>query len=82
MCDVFPVYCACRLRGTDGTCGDVAEFAKEAMGNQSLDQNEILCLRWAHDDPNPVAQDAINRLVSYYLRFIYASLRTRCRCDM
>ncbi|CAM9152796.1 unnamed protein product, partial [Ectocarpus fasciculatus] len=38
-----------------------AEFAKEAMGNQSLDQNEILCLRWAHDDPNPVAQDAINR---------------------
>lgn len=31
------------------------------MGNQSLDHDEILCLRWAHDDPNPVAQDAINR---------------------
>ena len=40
---------------------DVIEFAKEAMGNQSLDQDEILCIRWAHDDPNPVAQDAINR---------------------
>ncbi len=38
-----------------------SEFAKEAMGNQSLDQNEILCIRWAHDDPNPVAQDSINR---------------------
>ena len=37
------------------------EFAKEAMMNQSLDHDEILCLRWAHDDPNPVAQDAINR---------------------
>jgi hypothetical protein len=31
------------------------------MGNQSLDQDEILCIRWAHDDPNPVAQDAIDR---------------------
>ncbi len=31
------------------------------MGNQSLDQTEILCIRWAHDDPNPVAQDSINR---------------------
>ena len=31
------------------------------MGNQSLDHNEILCIRWAHDDPNPVAQDSINR---------------------
>ena len=31
------------------------------MLSQSLDQNEILDLRWAHDDPNPVAQDAIER---------------------
>lgn len=31
------------------------------MMNQSLDQNEILDIRWAHDDPNPVAQDAIDR---------------------
>lgn len=38
-----------------------AEFAKEAMSNQSLEQGEILCVRWAHDDPNPVAQDAMAR---------------------
>jgi hypothetical protein len=38
-----------------------SEFGKEAMSNQSLDQGEILCIRWAHDDPNPVAQDAIDR---------------------
>jgi hypothetical protein len=31
------------------------------MEGQSLDQGEILSVRWAHDDPNPVAQDAINR---------------------
>ena len=31
------------------------------MGNQALDHSEILSLRWAHDDPNPVAQDAISR---------------------
>lgn len=42
-------------------CFSYVEFAKEAMGNQSLDHDEILCLRWAHDDPNPVAQDAIDR---------------------
>jgi hypothetical protein len=37
------------------------EFAKEAMSQQALDANEILSIRWAHDDPNPVAQDAISR---------------------
>eukprot|EP01041_Mallomonas_annulata_P008801 gene8801-18209_t len=37
------------------------EFAKEAMTNQALDHSEILSLRWAHDDPNPVAQDSIAR---------------------
>ena len=31
------------------------------MQGQSLDQSEILSIRWAHDDPNPVAQDAISR---------------------
>lgn len=31
------------------------------MINQSLDQGEILDIKWAHDDPNPVAQDAIDR---------------------
>lgn len=37
------------------------EFAKEAMSNHSLDQGEILMVRWAHDDPNPIAQDSIER---------------------
>lgn len=37
------------------------EFAKEAMMCQSLDQGEVLDIKWAHDDPNPVAQDAIDR---------------------
>mmetsp|Transcript_8539 Transcript_8539/g.13100 ORF Transcript_8539/g.13100 Transcript_8539/m.13100 type:complete len:541 (-) Transcript_8539:46-1668(-) len=38
-----------------------AEFAKEAMSNQALDHNEILNIRWAHEDPNPVATDAAVR---------------------
>lgn len=33
-----------------------AQFAKEAMQNQSLDGNEILNIRWANEDPNPEAQ--------------------------
>ncbi|GMF70166.1 unnamed protein product [Aspergillus oryzae] len=33
-----------------------AEFAKEAMAHQSLDNNEILNVRWATVDPNPLAQ--------------------------
>ena len=28
---------------------------------QTMDRDEILDIRWAHDDPNPVAQDAIDR---------------------
>lgn len=35
-----------------------AEFAKEAMANNHLDHDENLDLRWAHEDPNPVAHDA------------------------
>lgn len=38
-----------------------AEFAKEAMTCQALDHGEVLSIRWAHDDPNPVAKDAIQR---------------------
>jgi hypothetical protein len=38
-----------------------AEFAKEAMSNQALDHGEVLMIRWAYDDPNPVAQDSIAR---------------------
>ena len=30
-----------------------AQFAKEAMSNQSLDSGEILNVRWATEDPNP-----------------------------
>ncbi|RDW89613.1 hypothetical protein BP6252_01645 [Coleophoma cylindrospora] len=33
-----------------------AEFAKEAMAHQSLDHSEILNVRWATADPNPMAQ--------------------------
>jgi hypothetical protein len=29
-----------------------AEFAKEAMLGQALDQNEVLNVKWAADDPN------------------------------
>lgn len=31
------------------------------MSCQPLDHGEILSIRWAHDDPNPVAQDSIER---------------------
>ena len=33
-----------------------SQFAKEAMAHQSLDHNEILNVRWATSDPNPLAQ--------------------------
>ncbi|KAL4801009.1 Pre-mRNA-splicing factor cwc2 [Aspergillus venezuelensis] len=33
-----------------------AQFAKEAMAHQSLDHSEILNVRWATIDPNPLAQ--------------------------
>ncbi|TAQ90430.1 hypothetical protein B7494_g1232 [Chlorociboria aeruginascens] len=33
-----------------------AQFAKEAMAHQSLDHGEILNVRWATADPNPMAQ--------------------------
>ncbi|KAJ0402192.1 hypothetical protein P43SY_008056 [Pythium insidiosum] len=38
-----------------------AEFAKEAMGNQALDGDEVLNIRWAYDDPNPVAKKSAQR---------------------
>lgn len=37
----------------------MAEFAKEAMSNQPLDNNEILTIKWANDDPNPQASDRV-----------------------
>lgn len=33
-----------------------AQFAKESMMHQSLDQDEILNVRWATEDPNPRAK--------------------------
>lgn len=45
----FPRY---RLRAS-------AEFAKEAMTCQTLDHKEVLSIRWAKDDPNPVAKEAM-----------------------
>lgn len=33
-----------------------SQFAKEAMAHQSLDHNEVLNVRWATVDPNPMAQ--------------------------
>ncbi len=33
-----------------------AQFAKEAMANQALDNSEILNVRWATVDPNPLSQ--------------------------
>mmetsp|Transcript_1180 Transcript_1180/g.3517 ORF Transcript_1180/g.3517 Transcript_1180/m.3517 type:complete len:563 (-) Transcript_1180:23-1711(-) len=38
-----------------------AEFAFMAMANNHLDREENLNIRWAHDDPNPVAHDAAAR---------------------
>lgn len=47
----FPRY---RLRTS-------AEFAKEALDRQALDGGEVLSVKWAHDDPNPVAKEAIEK---------------------
>jgi hypothetical protein len=33
-----------------------AEFAKEAMADSSLGNDETLNIRWANEDPNPAAR--------------------------
>jgi hypothetical protein len=38
-----------------------AQFAKEAMACQSLDNDEILNVRWATEDPNPTSKIAEKR---------------------
>jgi hypothetical protein len=38
-----------------------AQFAKEAMACQSLDNDEILNVRWSTEDPNPVQKVAEKR---------------------
>ncbi|TIA64233.1 pre-mRNA-splicing factor cwc2 [Aureobasidium pullulans] len=40
-----------------------AEFAKEAMAHQPLDNNETLNVRWATVDPNPQAQKREVRMI-------------------
>ncbi|KAK2595158.1 Pre-mRNA-splicing factor [Conoideocrella luteorostrata] len=40
-----------------------AQFAREAMAHQSLDHDEILNVRWATADPNPMAKAREARLV-------------------
>ena len=40
-----------------------AQFAKEAMACQSLDSDEILNVRWATEDPNPVQKVAEKRRI-------------------
>jgi len=34
-----------------------AEFAKEAMQDQSLDGDEVMGMRWSNEDPNPQAKE-------------------------
>ena len=38
-----------------------AQFAKAAMSGQNLGGDEILNIRWAYEDPNPIAKKAIKR---------------------
>jgi len=38
-----------------------AQFAREAMACQSLDNDEILNVRWATEDPNPTTKDIEKR---------------------
>ncbi|KAF2669272.1 pre-mRNA-splicing factor cwc2 [Microthyrium microscopicum] len=40
-----------------------SEFAKEAMAHQSLDNGEVLNVRWATMDPNPAAQKREARMI-------------------
>jgi hypothetical protein len=37
------------------------EMAVEALANQSLDNEEVMTLKWAREDPNPVAKEAAAR---------------------
>ena len=48
-----------------------AEFAKVAMGDQALDNEETINVRWALVDPNPIAQAVEAQAAS--ARFIQAA---------
>ncbi|EFC46840.1 predicted protein [Naegleria gruberi] len=48
----FPEKCYAFVKYKNRLC---AEFAKEAMLGQSLDNDDIIHIRWSADDPNPLA---------------------------
>ncbi|KAF8947781.1 Pre-mRNA-splicing factor [Haplosporangium gracile] len=50
-----------------------AEFAKEAMANQSLDHGEIVNIRWATEDPNPKMQTMNKRKAVEMIRQVIES---------
>ncbi|KAL7418293.1 Pre-mRNA-splicing factor [Cryptotrichosporon argae] len=41
-----------------------AQFAKEAMANQSMDMDEIINVRWATEDPNPTEKIAEDKRIA------------------
>ncbi|KAL6068475.1 Pre-mRNA-splicing factor CWC2 [Balamuthia mandrillaris] len=45
-----------------------AEFAKEAMADQTLGYKEVLNVRWANEDPNPRAQEENARAMELKVR--------------
>jgi len=50
-----------------------SEFAKEAMMDQSLIGEEVLGVKWAYDDPNPMSKKRMekeneNRFLSAYVK--------------
>ncbi|KAL0488044.1 pre-mRNA-splicing factor cwc2 [Acrasis kona] len=49
---VFPEKCCAFIKYKNRLC---TEFCKEAMLNQALDGDEVIEIRWATDDPNPIA---------------------------
>jgi hypothetical protein len=53
----FPERCFAFLKYELRLC---AEFAKEAMQVQSLDSGEVISVKWATDDVNPMVQNSEN----------------------
>lgn len=54
----IPIKNSCYIRYTH-RC--FAEFAKEAMMRQSLVGEEIISVKWAYEDPNPVADKLLRK---------------------
>lgn len=54
----IPVKSCCYIR-YEHRC--YAEFAKEAMMRQSLVGEEIISVKWAYNDPNPVSEKIIQK---------------------